>query len=40
MVQAPHMSEQTAALIRAVPYFAGLSDAELMLVQARLVERH
>jgi CRP/FNR family transcriptional regulator len=28
------------ALIRAVPYFARLSDPDLTLVQARLVERH
>jgi CRP-like cAMP-binding protein len=31
---------QTAALIRAVPYFADLDDAELAQVQARLAERH
>jgi CRP/FNR family transcriptional regulator len=30
----------TAALIRAVPYFADLGDAELIQVQARLAERH
>jgi len=31
---------QTAALIRAVPYFADLDHAELAQVQARLAERH
>lgn len=36
MVQPPVVSAQTTALIRRVPYFARLKDAELMLVQARL----
>lgn len=39
MVQTPTTPAQTAALIRAVPYFAGLSESELALVQSRLVER-
>lgn len=30
---------RSAALIRAIPYFAALSESELVLVQARLVER-
>ena len=39
MAQSLITPAQTAALIRAVPYFASLSEDELMLVQARLVER-
>lgn len=33
-------SAQTVALLRAIPYFANLSEAELAYVKARLVERH
>lgn len=40
MGQAPITSAQTEAFIRSVPYFAGLDPAELVQVQARLVERH
>lgn len=39
MGQLPLMTAQTAALIRAVPYFAGLSETDLVLIQARLTER-
>jgi CRP/FNR family transcriptional regulator len=39
MIQAPVTSAHTWALIRAVPYFAGLTHAELAQVAARLTER-
>ncbi len=39
MIQAPVASPHTWALIRAVPYFAGLTHAELAQVAARLTER-
>jgi CRP-like cAMP-binding protein len=39
MAVTPPVPAQTAALIRAVPYFADLSETDLVLVQARLAER-
>jgi CRP/FNR family transcriptional regulator len=39
MVKTPLTPTQTMTLIQAVPYFSGLGQAELMLVQTRLVER-
>ena len=40
MRQVPLTLKQTEALIRSVPYFEGLDEAELAVVQSRLVERH
>jgi CRP-like cAMP-binding protein len=39
-VQVSLTPTQTNTLIRSIPYFTALDEAELMLIQARLVEHH